>query len=123
MTDESDIECPECGYYPLEVKKSIEDNEVVEGGHYCPDCGTDYGEDTVLDWDNVDWPVWIHWESYNDSWDMYRRFLRESGLHEDVAGDQRQMKYTVFSVWFRIDKDGSVNGPFENKGDDEALNL
>lgn len=109
-------ECPECGFEELEPRKTVENNEVIEGdGQYCPECEAEFGEDTVLDWDDIDFPVWIEWESYNDTWRMYDKFFRKTGLHEDVTVDLRDMKYTVFHVWFRVDEDGSVEGPYDSK--------
>jgi predicted RNA-binding Zn-ribbon protein involved in translation (DUF1610 family) len=115
---ETDYHCPECRYEPLEVKKSVENNEVVKGGYYCPDCGEDFAEDTVLRWDDVDFPYWIDYEPYDDNWQLYRDFLYATGLHEEAVGmpPLRDMKYTVFTVWFKITEDGEVEGPYDSRG-------
>lgn len=109
------LECPECREATIEPKKKIVDNEVTVGGRYCASCGTDFDEGVKLSWDEIDFPVWIDWESYNDSWDMLRKFQYKTGLHDSAADGLTDMKYTVFSVWFRIDEDGSVNGPYDEK--------
>jgi len=117
MTD-TDTRCPECGWRDgLEVNKTVNDNDVVEDGLYCPDCGTEFGEDTVLQWDDLEFPVWIEWESYNDNWNFMREFYRRTGLYKgDYDGAVTdEMKYTIFCVWFRVDEDGSVVGPFDAK--------
>jgi len=114
---ETKYTCPECGYDSLEVKKSVENNEVIEGGHYCPDCGEDFEEDTVLSWDDVAFPVWIEMQMYHDNWEMYRNFLRQTGLHEDAEGmpSLRDMKYTVCSLYFKVTESGEVEGPYNSR--------
>ena len=114
MTDAP--ECPTCDFVTLEPKKSVENNEVIEDGWYCPDCESTYDGDTVFSWEDVDWPVWIEYESYNDTWRMYDLFLRQTGIHEDAMPDGfTEMKYTVFSVWFKITEDGTVHGPYDDR--------
>jgi len=111
--------CPECGYRDgLETKKKVEKNEVIEGGKYCPDCQTEFDEDTVVQWDDLDFPIWISMESYNDDWQMYRDFLYETNLYEgDFNGmpNARNMKYCVFHVYFKVNEDGSIDGPYNER--------
>ena len=119
MTDEDDdIRCLDCGYDSLEPKKKVtDDNDVVVGGMYCPDCGAEYDEDTVLRWDDVDFPVWISREWRDSKWDFYRDFLRTTGLHDDAHGfpNVRDMKYTSILVYFKVTEDGDVEGPYDEK--------
>lgn len=116
--------CPDCGYDELEVKKSIERNEVIEGGRYCPDCGSDFDEGVTLQWDDIEFPVWVEMESYNDHWELWDTFRWDVNYYD---GDRNRsapsdMKYTVFSVYYKVEEDGSVEGPYDSKNGDLLAN-
>lgn len=112
---ETDHECPNCGHHPIERKKEVVNNEVKEKGYYCPDCKTDYSDNTTFEWESLDFPLWIEWESYEDNWGMLRHVERQTGVPEDriPAGE---MKYTVFCVWYKVEEDGTVKGPYDSRG-------
>ena len=112
-------QCPECGFEELEVNKDVDGNDVVESGWYCPDCSSTFDEGSTLHWDEIDFPVWIEFESYNDHWELLDKFHWQTGLYDgDHNGTPglRDMKYTVFTVWFTVDEYGSVEGPYDEKG-------
>lgn len=110
--------CPECGFGELETRKTVEDNEVVEGGLYCPDCETEFGEDTVVHWDDLEFPLWIGEELRLDDWQLWRTLSYSENLYDgDYAGipNNREMKCQVLHVWFKVTEDGSVEGPYDAK--------
>lgn len=116
--------CPECGYDEVEVKKEVVENEVREGGTYCPDCQSNFKETEVLQWDEIDFPVWLSYESYDDGFGLLRDFEHKTGLHRgdyDGMPNVRNFKYTVFHVYFKIEEDGSISGPYAEKGDEEEM--
>lgn len=118
MTEETQTErpqCPECGFEELELNKTVENNEVREGGWYCPDCQSTFDEDVVLQWDSLDFPLWVEMESYNDTYGLLDRLCRQHSIHRAVVPNKRDMKYAVFSAWFKIDEDGAVEGPFDRR--------
>lgn len=118
MTD-VDTQCPECGWMDgLEVNKAVDGNDVVESGVYCPDCETEFGEDTVLQWDDLEFPLWLHEEVRLDDWRLWRTLWRSENLYDGDYGsipDNRDMKCQVFFVWFKITEDGDVEGPYDEK--------
>lgn len=116
--------CPECGFEELEPKKRVENNEVVEGGLYCPDCETEFKDDETLQWDDIDFPVWIEYEAYDDTFSLLRSFEYQTNLHRgdhDGTPGLRDFKYTVFCVWYKVEKDGTVTGPYANRGDEDTI--
>jgi len=112
---ETEYECPNCGFDPLERRKQVVNNEVKEKGWYCPDCENEWDEDTTFRWEDCDFPLWIEYEHYEDNYEMLRKVEYQTNLLQDriPAGE---MKYTVFTAWFKIDEDGSVEGPYDSRG-------
>lgn len=110
-------QCPECGFDSLETKKTVENNEVIEGGWYCPNCEATFDSDVAIDWDDIDFPVWIGYESYNDTWEMWREFKYSTNFYDGDYNREapRDMKYTTFTVWFKVNEYGSVEGPYDEK--------
>jgi len=104
----TDYECPDCEA----------DLESVSNGWYCPDCTDSWSEDRLEElnktWGDVDFPFWVEWESYDDTYGLARNVARQTDVPMDdiPSGD---MKYTVFTVWFRIDEHGGVYGPYDRK--------
>lgn len=119
MTDSDvDAQCPECGFETLEVNKDVVDNEVVEDGWYCPDCDTQYGEDVVLHWDDLAFPLWIQEEFRLDNWQLWRTLKYSENLYDgDYNGtpNLRDMKCQVFLAYFKVTEDGSVEGPYDER--------
>lgn len=116
--------CPECGFEELEANKEVVDNEVREDGLYCPDCDTTFKDDTTLQWDDIDFPVWVEVEHYDDDYGLLRSFEYQTGLYRgdhNGAPGYGDMKYCVFCVWFKVEEDGSVEGPYANKRDEETI--
>jgi len=111
---ETDYQCPHCGFSPLEQRKQVIDNEVQERGWYCPNCQYEYDEGTTFRWEELDFPLWVEISHHDDSWGMLREVAYQTTVPEDriPAGE---MKHTVFHVWFKITKDGSVAGPYDSK--------
>lgn len=115
-TDDPPVyECIECGHEPLQVRKFVEDNEVQESGWYCPDCEETYEETETLEWGQLDFPVWFSFESYNDNYELLRRFCRCEGIREDIVPDKREFKYCIFEAWFKVTEGGSLQGPYDSK--------
>lgn len=114
-------QCPECGFRNgLEPNKTrTDDNDVKTDGLYCPDCQTTFDGETTLQWDNIDFPVWVEVEHYDDKYGFKRKFLRSVGLYDgEFNGDPsgREMKYCVFTVWFKVTEDGKMKGPYGKRG-------
>lgn len=111
--------CPECGYAEVVPRKQVRNNEVVEEGRYCPECQTEYDEDTVLQWDQLDSPIWIHEELRLDNWALYDTFHYSENFHTgdyNGAPSLRDMKCWLVPMWFKVNEDGSVEGPYDEKG-------
>lgn len=112
-------ECPSCGFEPLEPRKTVEGNEVSEDGWYCPGCEGEY-DDLPTHWDDQDFPLWIEWESYNDTYGLLRSLEHQSEAHHETIPDEfgesgSPFKYTVFTVWFKVTANGNVGGPYDEK--------
>lgn len=116
--------CPACGFEELEPNKEVVNNEVREAGCYCPDCEATFTDDETLHWDDIDFPVWVEYESYDDDYQLLRNFARQADLYRgDYNGSPGygDFKYTVFYVYYKVERDGSVTGPYANKGDENTL--
>ncbi len=94
----------------------------------CDECGEDIplsdveedGDDVLCEscaeteWSDLDFPLWIDVEHYEDNWEMVERVNWATGIDMDkIPSDE--MKYTVFSVWFKITEGGLVKGPYDEK--------
>lgn len=99
--------CSECGC------------EVDTPPNYCPECGNDEWEtETKYDMDDVDFPVIIEYEAYEDTYGMWDRFtehvfgtrLKESQI-ANVPDSLPPMKYTVFTTYWKI-TESERKGPF-----------
>jgi len=120
MTETIDTpSCPECGFDELEVSKSVENNEVQHDGWYCPDCEATFEDDTVLEWNSLSFPLWVEMESYNDNYQLLDSLCYQHNVHRDVVPNKRAMKYSVFTVWYKIEGNGGVNGPYASRNGEE----
>ena len=93
--------CAECGH-TVENPKENEDGDPVHEKCYTKTL------------DDLDLPVWVEMESYQDDYQLWRAFYRKTGVDEipdDLKGD---MKYAVFYAWYKITEDG-VEGPYTEK--------
>lgn len=100
-------ECPDCA-------GSVEE---VSNGWYCSACQHGHDAEEVeyeRGFGDLDFPIWVEWESYNDTYGLLDNFCYQTGLeHEDVP-IARDMKYTVINVWFKVTRDG-VEGAYDEK--------
>lgn len=69
------------------------------------------------EWGELDFPVWIHVEHYEDNWEFLRRFVEETGVDKHET-PREGFKYCVFSVWFKVTEDGKRHGPYDDKRGD-----
>lgn len=107
MTNSIDFECNMCGDH---TQVEYGEEETDDNGNLI--CKTCTGQQKF---ENLDFPVWVEWESYNDTYGLLENFCYHTGLdHEDVP-IAREMKYTVFCVWYKVTEDG-VEGPYSEKG-------
>lgn len=94
-------ECVECNQ---NVENPKENNE---GEPVCINC-------YVTTLDDINLPVWIEMESYNDNYELWDAFWRQTGVDEIDSSLKKEMKYAVFYVWYKITEDG-VEGPYDKK--------
>lgn len=116
----TETHCSECGTSP--AKKS----------QYCGDCGAGpdpWEERAEYDFErDVELPMVFSQEKYNDDYNMWRTFCAAAfGVYylneEDIANlpnGMPQMKYNVFEVYYKLDENLELHGPYLSK--DEARN-
>jgi len=100
--------CGECGAKPSNQSD------------YCPSCGTEdpWEQHYEYDMGNVEFPVIVEREEYNDHYGLWDDFCREV-FGERVKGGQvanmpstlPRMKYCVFTTYWKITKH-EAKGPF-----------
>jgi len=101
--------CTECG------------NITQSRGEYCSSCGAEdsWEEQPQYDFEDVDFPVIVEYEVYEDNYGLWDRFCRqvfdEYGITgEDIAnvpGQFPRMKYTVFTTYWKV-TESDIEGPF-----------
>lgn len=108
---ETETVCGEC-------ETSISGTDI----NYCPVCGA--GPDPLVeknkyDFNDVDLPIIFSQEQYNDHYRLWDSFCDEAfgeRLHggdiANVPEDMPRMKYNVFSVYYKLDEDLEIHGPF-----------
>lgn len=84
------------------------DDHFVNGGLYCETCAS------VSEWETLDFPIWIEFESYNDHYELGRAVERETGVDLDDIPIARELKYCVFYSYWKITENG-VEGPYDEK--------
>ena len=108
MSKPTQAVCTECG--------TVNDDQPT----YCPNCGAEepWEEEYKYDMDDVNFPVIVSWEMYNDNYEMWRQFCYEAfGARleeEDIANMPSgfpQMKYMCPKLYFKVTR-FSVEGPF-----------
>lgn len=120
-------ECIECGHEPLEPRKRVQNNEVIEDGLYCPDCEEEYDEEPIH-WDEQNFPIWIRYEAYDDHFGLLRSLEGQCEADRRTIPDEfsqsgSPFKYTVLDVYYKIEESGKVTGPYESRGDEETLDI
>jgi len=105
MTQEIKYDCATCGTVVSRAKSDIPTDG--GGGYICDDCAS------PQEWDDVEFPVWVDVEYYDDTWGLGRNFCRQTGLPEGEM--TREMKYTVFRAWYKVLEDGTVEGPYTER--------
>lgn len=99
--------------------------KVTEAGpQYCPSCGVEdpWVEEYAYDFDNVEFPIIIEWEHYNDRWEMWKKFtFHVFGEYELTSDDvvneppvASEMKYAVFPSYWKV-TENEIKGPFLDK--------
>lgn len=108
--------CSECGNSP--EKKT----------QYCGECGAGpdpWEEKALYDFDDIELPFIFSQEQYNDDWNLWRDFCASAfGVYslsgEDIANfpdRMPKMKYNVFTVYYKLDENLKLHGPFMEKED------
>jgi len=97
---------------------------------YCSGCGEQnpWKERSAYQFDEDDLPIVFSYEVYDDGWQLWNRFAQDYwGVYElngsDVSGLPEQfpdLKYCVFTVWFKITDGYDLEGPFLSKEDARA---
>jgi len=108
MSKPTQAVCTECG--------TVNDDQPT----YCPNCGAEepWEEEYQYDMDDVEFPVIVSWEMYNDNYEMWRQFcyevfggpLKEEDIANMPSGFPR-MKYMCPMLYFKVTR-SSVEGPF-----------
>ena len=98
--------CSDCG--DQTTTKVDETSENRYGEFICPECAA------PPKWEDQSFPIWIELEHCEDNWKMLRRVSEYTGVPADdiPAGE---MKYCVVYAYFKINEDGSVEGPYDEK--------
>jgi len=110
MTDvPTETVCTECG------------NITQSRDEYCSSCGAEdpWEEEPLYDFEDVDFPVIIEYEVYDDHHEMWNRFCSQvfgayNLTSSDIANASRQfprMKYTVFHTYWKV-TESDIEGPF-----------
>jgi transcription elongation factor Elf1 len=108
MTEQTiTFDCAECGYETTIQRDEIDEYE-DDGKLVCGECG-------MTPWERQDFPLWIEFESYNDHYELGSCVERQTGLDTDDIPIARDLKYAVFSVYYKITENG-VEGPYREKG-------
>lgn len=94
-------ECAECSQ-PVEKPKENKDGNPVHEKCYTKTL------------DDLDLPEWIKMESYQDNYELWDSFWRQTGVDEIPDDLKGEMKYTVFTAWYKVTEDG-VEGPYDEK--------
>lgn len=108
--------CSDCG---KQVGKTTE---------YCSNCGAGpdpWEEVAEHDFErDVELPLIFHSEVYNDNYGLWRDFCAAAfGVYEvkgkDVANmpNLPKMKYQVFTVYYKLDENYKLHGPYLEKED------
>jgi hypothetical protein len=108
----TEVVCSECG------------NKSAGTDNFCGVCGAEdpWVEQAKYDMDDVDFPVIVEYEVYDDHGEMWNRFCAQLFDVYDLKGSQianvpsslPRMKYTAFSVYYKITK-SERKGPFLSK--------
>jgi len=67
----------------------------------------------VTEFDELDFPVILSQEFYDDDWALWRAWKRETGV-EDVPDDFPPLKYSHAEVYWAVYRD-RVEGPYLSK--------
>jgi len=101
--------CSDCGHSPARYDD------------YCSSCGAKdpWEEQYVHDFENVNFPVIIEWEMYNDDYELWREFCYQVFGDSTLTGDQiantpdglPKMKYACPMTYWKI-TESDVKGPY-----------
>ena len=97
-----------------EVYECVECEQIVENPKENEDGDPVHEKCYTKTLDDIDLPVWIKIESYQDNYELWRAFVRETGVDEIRDDLKGEMKYSVFYVWYKVTED-SVEGPYDEK--------
>lgn len=114
--------CDDCGCETTVDADAIDDRK--DGDDlYCSDCT----QPDVVDFRDIDddkFPIWRKHYARIDNWQFAREFCWEALDDSEIDIESlpcRDMKTITYQVWFKVDSQGRVHGPYEQRGDDEPL--
>lgn len=94
---------------------------------YCPNCGSEdpWSERSQFDFErDVDLPHVFEMSFYNDTYGLWDEFCHsvwgtrvKSSQIANVPSGVPSMKYCCPSVYYKLDEDLELHGPFMDKGD------
>lgn len=111
-------ECGECGAQPVDGNSRQK---------YCSECGAGpdpWEREPEYDFErDVSLPFIFSDEQYNDDHGLWREFCHQAfGAHElrgshiaNLPDGLPKMKYNVFTVYYKLDEDLELHGPFLDK--------
>jgi len=122
MSEDRSVYCLNDCEVLLEPKLTMVGGGREQDGWYCPSCGGEWTEEQneleVESWKDCHFPLWIRVEHYDDDWKMLRLVSEKTGLdRHEIPG--RDMRHCIFHVWFKVEDDGSVEGPYDTKWGEE----
>lgn len=107
--------CENCGKEPMSTPST-----------YCPDCGSEepWVTEPKYDMDDVDFPVIVEREHYDDDYGLWRDFCRQVFGAAELQGSDianmpdslPRMKYCVPTTCWVVYRD-SIEGPFLEKSE------
>jgi len=67
------------------------------------------------DFTEQDFPIWESYEIYEENYELFRSLTYGYDKETAPSALKEATKYNVFTVWFKIHGNGTIEGPFANK--------
>lgn len=102
-------DCEDLTEVPYGEEETNDDDDLL-----CEECAA------PMQWEDQDFPLWVRYESYDDTFGLERSMSNQidvprEDIPEHIYESGSDFKYTVFHVWFKVDEDGNVEGPYDEK--------